>query len=208
MCDIVVRNKGGNVITEWGGKPTRIGDAFGTSLWFILRQIKVEPGQSKILNIDNVSFRTGAPHELASEVYDRYLRLYKTLYADINHVNSKFRRRYNTVGNFFINTYDGIGFIKISNNYIHPLGNAATEANLSVEDYRSVVLAGIEKRGELMKTKGFQKLTGEARTLKILTEEMKGVLNGKTRISRQQSFRTTKRTTVDRNVVSYNGIGN
>jgi len=189
--------KGGSMVIGWGNKPVSVRNAFGTSLWYILRQMTVEPNQSKILNIDNVRFRTGAPHEVASEVYDRYLRLYKTLYADVETVNHKFKKRYGTVGNFFIHSYEGIGFIKISDNYIHPLGNSATQANLSLEDYRSVILVGIRKRDELMKTKTFQKLTGEARTLKILTEEMKGVLNGKTRVSRQQSYRTTKRTTID-----------
>jgi hypothetical protein len=178
------------MITGWGNNATSVRNAFGTSLWYILRQMEVEPNQSKILNINNVGFRVGRPHEIASEVYDRYLRLYKTLYADIETVNLKFKNRYRTVGNFFINSYQGIGFIKISDNCIHPLGNAATEANLSVEDYKNVIINGVRKRNELMKSKMFQKLTGEARTLKILTEEMKGVLNGKTRISREQSKRT------------------
>jgi len=180
----------------------------GTSLWFILRQMKVEEGQSKILNIENVRFRVGAPHEVASEVYDRYLRIYKTLYADIERVNAKFIRRFRTVGNFFIKSHEGIGFIKIGEGYCHPMSEAMDASGLDFEDYKVVVASAVRSRNELMKKKNFQKLNGEARTLKILTEEMRGVLNGKTRISRQQGYRTTERTTIDRNVVSYNGIGN
>jgi hypothetical protein len=183
-------------------------DIAGTSLWFILRQIKAEDGQSKILNIENVRFCVGAPHEVASEVYDRYLRIYKTLYADIERVNSKFIRRFRTVGNFFIKSHQGIGFIKMGKNYYHPMDEAVDASGLDFEDYKVVVASAVRSRNELMKKKNFQKLNGEARTLKILTEEMRGVLNGKTRISRQQGYRTAKCTTIDRNVVSYNGIGN
>jgi hypothetical protein len=169
--------------------------------------MKVEDGQSKILNIENARFRVGAPHEVASEVYDRYLRIYKTLYADIEKVNIKFTRRFRTAGNFFIKSHQGIGFIKIGKKYYHPMSEAMEENGLNFEDYKVVVACAVRSRYELMKKKNFQKLDGEARTLKILTEEMKGVLNGKTRISRQQGYSTAKCATVDRNAVSYNGIG-
>lgn len=180
----------------------------GTSLWYILRQIKVEKGESKILNIENTRFRVGAPHEVASEVYDRYLRRYKILYADIEDVNSKFKRRFGTVGNFFIKSHQGMGFIKLTNKYYHSSGQAMEESGYDFNDFQSIVTSAVRSRIKLMETKKFQKLQGEARTLKILTEEMKGALHGKAWISRQQSYRTTKRTTIDRDVISYNGVGN
>ena len=172
-------------------------DWTGTSLWWILRQIKAEKGESKILKIDGARYRLGFPHEVASEVYDRFFRIYKVLYADLDKVNSKFIRRFRTNGNFFIQSHQGVGFVKMGNKYYHPIASEAENSGLSIEDYKSVVNKAIQYRNKLMETQKFRKLQGEARTLKILTEEMKGIINGKARVSRKQSYRTTKRSTID-----------
>jgi hypothetical protein len=183
-------------------------DWTGTSLWWILRQIKAERGESKILKIDGSRYRVGAPHEVASEVYDRFFRIYKVLYADLDKINSKFIRRFRTNGNFFYEPYHGVGFVKMGKKYYHPSGIEAEKSGLSIEDYRNVVSSAVDSRNKLMETKNFQKLHGEARTLKILTEEMRGIINGKARISREQSYRTTKRTTINRDVINDYGCGN
>lgn len=176
----------------------------GIPLWFILRQVRVEKGESKILKLltdDSVRIWGADPHEYAEPVYWRYLKIYKTLYADVNEVNHKFIRKYRTRGNFCINSSLGFGFIEVddegSNRWTTPFGVAQEKSGLSYEHFKTIVVSGANQRDEVMKTKAFKKLEGEVRTLKILTEEMKGILNGKARVSREQSYCTPKRTRVN-----------
>jgi hypothetical protein len=176
----------------------------GIPLWFILRQVRVEKGESKIIKLltdDSVRIWGADPHEYAEPVYWRYLKIYKTLYADINEVNCKFIRKYRTRGNFCINSSLGVGFIKVddegSNFWTTPFGVAQEKSGLSYEHFKTIVVSGANQRDKYMQTQAFKKLEGETRTLKILTEEMIGVLHGKARVSREQSYRTTKRTRVN-----------
>jgi hypothetical protein len=78
---------------------------------------------------------------------------------------------------------------------------AQEKSGLSYEHFKTIVVSGANQRDKYMQTQAFKKLEGETRTLKILTEEMIGVLHGKARVSREQSYRTTKRTRVNRDAV-------
>jgi hypothetical protein len=161
----------------------------GIPLWYILRQVQVKKGESKIeklLSEERVVFRGASPHEYAEHIYWRYLKIYKTLYADLNVVNAKFIRRYRTKGNFCVDGRLGVGFVEVSDNaWETPFYTAQQKSGLEYDDFKSLMISGSNKRNEYMETETFKKLKGEARTLKILTEEMKGVLNGKVRISRK-----------------------
>lgn len=177
----------------------------GIPLWYILGQVKVNTGESKIVKLltdDNVRLRNGTPFSHAEPVYSRYLRIYKTLYADVEEVNNKFRRRYSSKGNFFIRSYDGLGFIEVSNDaYRSTFGLAMEKSGLTFEEYKHVVAAGCRTRNEYMQKSSFKKLSNELRTIKILTEEMRGVLHGKARVSGEQSRRTAERTRIDCDVI-------
>ena len=164
----------------------------GIPLWYILNQVRVEKGESKIIKLltdTTVRIRGADPHEYAEPVYWRYLGMYKTLYADLPMVNEKFKRRYRTQGNFFLKSYLGVGFIEIDDTksmfWRPPYALAWEKSGLNLEDFKIVMHHGANQRDKYMQTQVFKKLEGDVRTLKILTEEMIGVLHGKARVSRK-----------------------
>lgn len=158
----------------------------GTSLWYALRQMDVEDGDSKIMCLTESRgmFSSGHPHDVAYDLYIRYLRRYKTLYADINEVNAKIKRRTRSSGNFMIGEHWGIGYIEINGDVFDPSWQRK-QSGLGYEEYDLVLHKAVEKRYKVMQMKKFQKLVGDARTIAILIAENEGVLNGKARISRK-----------------------
>ena len=190
----------------------------GTSLWFALRNTWVENKKdSKILSLLNKdsTFYTGKRFEVAAPLYHRYLRRYKTLFADIGYVNWAICERTRSEGNFMVNERSGFGFVEVYQKkdkyYLNssvPIGARAEKAGISYEDYKIIIECAVQSRDRLEKKKSFKKLRGEARTLAILQAESEGILNGKARISRKQSISTTKRPRIDFNVEHHHGSGN
>lgn len=160
-----------------------------TSLWYAMRQMRVEKNGSKILELTEgkQGFYRGEPHQVGYELYYRYLRRFKPLCADLGEVNAKIRDRTRTNGNFFIQPYEGFGYVNVEawEKSFHPYREIYENTEMSLSEYRYITRIAVERREKLMQTKKFKKLVGEARTIAILIAENEGVLYGKARISRK-----------------------